>query len=353
MIDALLNAGNIAFSGALAMMLLIAAVEGVGALIGASVSEHLQSLLPDTDVDANAEIDVSEAALGPFTKALGWLRVGQDSRADAAGRLPDDLRPGRHRAAESRQGCIFGSYLPSWIAVPAVSVGSLLLLRAVGGVLSRVIPMEETDAVTEDSFVGLVATITLGTARQGEPAQAKLRDPHGHTHYVMVEPDDPQDAFAASEEVLIIRRMNDRFAVVGYESEVLKGATPRNLKEKNYDRYPDTRRHRRRGDIGSRPDHGPLVPARLKGTFLRAHRHGRAEGHHQRGCPGAADSARDHSREHEHAAAGGAARQRTGADHSRPHADRCHRRVLRACKTDRRLHRQRRADPRPQDHQAG
>ena len=71
---------------------------------------------------------------------------------------------------------IFGSYLPSWIAVPVVSVGSLLLLRAVGGVLSRVIPMEETDAVTEDSFVGLVATITLGTARQGEPAQAKLRD---------------------------------------------------------------------------------------------------------------------------------------------------------------------------------
>ena len=106
---------------------------------------------------------------------------------------------------------IFGSYLPSWIAVPTVSVGSLLLLRAVGGVLSRVIPMEETDAVTEDAFVGLVATITLGTARQGEPAQAKLRDPHGHTHYVMVEPDDPQDAFPASEEVLIIRRMNDRF----------------------------------------------------------------------------------------------------------------------------------------------
>ena len=108
--------------------------------------------------------------------------------------------------------------------MPVVGAGSLLLLRAAGGVLSRVIPMEETDAVTEDSFVGLVATVILGTARQGEPAQAKLRDTHGHTHYVMVEPDDPQAAFAASEEVLIIRRMNDRFAVVGYQSEVLKGA---------------------------------------------------------------------------------------------------------------------------------
>jgi hypothetical protein len=224
MIDALLNAGNIAFSGALAMMLLIAAVEGVGALIGASVSEHLQSLLPETDWDANLEIDASEAIVAPLKKALAWLRVGQVPVLMLLVAFLTIFGLGGIVLQGLVKG-IFGSYLPSWIAVPTVSVGSLLLLRAVGGVLSRVIPMEETDAVTEDSFVGLVATITLGTARQGEPAQAKLRDPHGHTHYVMVEPDDPQDAFAASEEVLIIRRMNDRFAVVGYESEVLKGAT--------------------------------------------------------------------------------------------------------------------------------
>ena len=224
MIDALLNAGNIAFSGALAVMLLIAAVEGVGALIGASVSEHLQSLLPDTDVDANAGIDVSEAALGPFTKALGWLRVGKIPVLMLLVAFLTIFGLGGIVLQSLVKGA-FGSYLPSWIAVPAVSVGSLLLLRAVGGVLSRVIPMEETDAVTEDSFVGLVATITLGTARRGEPAEAKLRDAHGHTHYVMVEPDDPQDAFAASKEVLIIRRMNDRFAVVDYQTELLKGST--------------------------------------------------------------------------------------------------------------------------------
>ena len=40
----------------------------------------------------------------------------------------------------------------------------------------------------------------------------------------MVEPDDPQAAYPASEEVLIVRRMDDRFAVVGYENELLKGA---------------------------------------------------------------------------------------------------------------------------------
>ena len=222
MIDALLDAGNIAFTGSLAVMLLIAAVEGVGALIGASVSEHLQSLLPDTD--ASAEIDLSEAALGPFTRALGWLQVGKVPLLMLLVAFLTIFGLGGIVLQGLVKG-IFGSYLPSWIAVPAVAAGSLLLLRAAGGVLSRVIPMEETDAVTEDSFVGLVATVTLGTARQGEPAQAKLRDAHRHTHYVMVEPDDPLAAFAASEEVLIIRRMNDRFAVVGYESEVLKGAT--------------------------------------------------------------------------------------------------------------------------------
>ena len=77
MIDALLHAGNVAFTGALAVMLLIAAVEGVGALLGTSISEHLRSLLPETDLNANLEIDASEAIVSPFRKALAWLRVGQ------------------------------------------------------------------------------------------------------------------------------------------------------------------------------------------------------------------------------------------------------------------------------------
>ncbi len=140
MIDALLDAGNIAFTGSLAVMLLIAAVEGVGALIGASVSEHLQSLLPDTD--ASAEIDVSEAALGPFTKVLGWLQVGKVPLLMLLVAFLTIFGLGGI-VLQGLVKAIFGSYLPSWIAVPAVSAGSLLLLRAAGGVLSRVIPMEE------------------------------------------------------------------------------------------------------------------------------------------------------------------------------------------------------------------
>ena len=221
MIDALLHGGNVAFTGALAVMLLIAAVEGVGALIGASVSAHLQSLLPETDLDATLEIDASEAIVTPFRKALAWLRVGQVPILMLLVAFLTIFGLGG-LVLQSLVMSVFGRYLPSGIAVTAVFAGSLLPLRAVGGVIARVIPMEETDAVTEDSFIGSVATITLGTARRGRPAEAKLRDVHGHTHYVMVEPDDPQAAFPAPTEVLIVRRVNNRFAVIDFAREVIE-----------------------------------------------------------------------------------------------------------------------------------
>jgi hypothetical protein len=223
-IDALLHAGNVAFTGALAVMLLIAAVEGVGALLGTSISEHLRSLLPETDLNANLEIDASEAIVSPFRKALAWLRVGQVPVLMLLVAFLTIFGLGG-LVLQSVVMEVLGRYLPSGIAVPMAFAGSLLPLRAAGGVIARVIPLDETDAVTEDSFIGSVATITLGTARRGEPAEAKLRDVHGHTHYVMVEPDDSQASFAAPKEVLIVRRLNNRFAVIDLAREMIEDTT--------------------------------------------------------------------------------------------------------------------------------
>ena len=224
MIDALLDAGNVAFTGTLTVMLLIAAVEGVGALLGASVSAQLQSLLPETDLNANLEVDASEAIVSPFRKVLAWLRVGQVPVLMLLIAFLTIFGLGGLVLQTVVMG-VFGRYLPSAIAVPVMFAGSLLPLRAAGGAIARLIPMDETDAVTEDSFIGSVATITLGTARRGEPAEAKLRDVHGHTHYVMVEPDDPQASFAAPMEVLIVRRIDNRFAVVDFAGEMIEDTT--------------------------------------------------------------------------------------------------------------------------------
>jgi hypothetical protein len=71
-------------------------------------------------------------------------------------------------------------------------------------VLAKVLPKDETQSVSQSGLVGRMATIVLGTARQGSPAQAKVRDQHGQTHYVMLEPDEDDASFQAGDSVLLI-----------------------------------------------------------------------------------------------------------------------------------------------------
>ena len=80
--------------------------------------------------------------------------------------------------------------------------------------MARIIPKDETEAVSEKSFVGCVATITIGTASKGKPAQAKLRDRLGNTHYVMVEPDIDGQFFETGSEVLIVMQTGSVFTAI-------------------------------------------------------------------------------------------------------------------------------------------
>ena len=68
-------------------------------------------------------------------------------------------------------------------------------------------PKDETAAVSEKSFIGLDAVITLDTARHKSAAQAKLRDIHGTWHYVMVEPNNSEEEFAQGDNV-VLRRLD-------------------------------------------------------------------------------------------------------------------------------------------------
>lgn len=45
--------------------------------------------------------------------------------------------------------------------------------------------------------------IAQGTARRGNPAQARIRDGHGNFHYVRVEPVDDGASYPQGTEVLI------------------------------------------------------------------------------------------------------------------------------------------------------
>lgn len=189
------------FTAATLLLLLITAVEGIALLLGANVHGWLDDLLPDPH----------DAIEGAFDKPLGWLHVGK---------VPALVLLVLFLAAFALTGFalnmvvqrILGLWLTPWIAVPVAFVTALPVVRILGAGVARVMPTDETFAVTLDTLVGRVATVVAGTARQGYPAQAKVTNQHGQTLYVMVEPD-TSGTFESGASVLLVRQISgSRFA---------------------------------------------------------------------------------------------------------------------------------------------
>lgn len=232
MIAFLLSSQNLPFTVSLTLMLAIAVMEGVSTMIGAGLSDLIDSVLPemDVDLDLDADMDVDADlyvdlnsnlhAPGIFTRLLSWLRVGQ---------VPVLILAIVFLTAFGLVGLfcqsisikVLGQMLPASLAsVPALIV-TFPLVRICGGFLARILPKDETESVSEESFVGRVAVITLGTAAPGKPAQARLSDQHGQSHYVMVEPDLADARFDQGTQVLIVSHQGAIYKAIENPSEAL------------------------------------------------------------------------------------------------------------------------------------
>ncbi|MGH8609539.1 MAG: YqiJ family protein [Gammaproteobacteria bacterium] len=103
------------------------------------------------------------------------------------------------------------AWLQHFLPLPLVSVSAFVValpaVRLVGGALGKVLPQDETFAVSLEDLVGRIATVVTGTASLGIPAQARVRDVHGRSHYVLVEPDSDTE-FTPGTEVLLVRRLS-------------------------------------------------------------------------------------------------------------------------------------------------
>jgi hypothetical protein len=190
------------FAVATLLVLMITAVEGVALLMGANFSGWLDHLIPD---------DPTHGLHTTFDKGLAWLHLG---------RVPVMILLVIFLAAFAVTGFalnlvvhrLLGVWVPTLIAVPAAFITALPLVRIFAAGLVRLLPKDETFAVTLDSLVGRVATILGGTARPGYPAQAKVMNQHGQTLYVMVEPDH-EGTFESGASVLLVRQISgNRFA---------------------------------------------------------------------------------------------------------------------------------------------
>lgn len=183
------------FGAALVLLVALCLVEGLGLLVAHSPSSLLDGLLP--------ELDTLE---GP----LAWLHVG---------RVPVLVLLGLFLMGFVLSGYVLqgflhrltGGYWPAWLmSVPSVLAG-ISTTRLFAGVLAKVIPQEETVAVSEQTLIGRVALVTQGTARQGLAAQAKVKDQHGRTHHILVEPDVAQAVFEEGSQVLLVSKVGARY----------------------------------------------------------------------------------------------------------------------------------------------
>ena len=200
--DLLIQPENLWFTVALAVMLMLGILEVISLLVG-GVTDWLDQLLPHSLMDhSSPELPLDAHSGSVLIECLAWLYLGRVpvlmwlvvflASYGIAGLM-----------AQNIWQMMFNQYLPAWLAGIAVFFMVLPIVRYIAMGLYRILPKDFTTAISSDSLVGSAAHIILGEARQGYPAQAKLKDSFGQTHYVMVEPDMAQILPQGSEILLV------------------------------------------------------------------------------------------------------------------------------------------------------
>jgi Inner membrane protein YqiJ, N-terminal/Inner membrane protein YqiJ, OB-fold len=214
MVDFLLASQNMPFTISLSVMLALALLEGVATVMGMGLSGLIDGLLPDLDLDLDIDMDGPDTpSAGLASKLLGWLRIGEVPAVI----LFIVFLTGFGLIGLGVQSFVqkgLGNLLPAIMAIVPAFILSLPVVRLIGGGIGKIMPKDETDAVSVKSFIGRIAIITQGKASKGNPAEAKLRDKHGHNHYILVEPDGSNEVFEKGTAVVLISQAGAVFKAI-------------------------------------------------------------------------------------------------------------------------------------------
>lgn len=223
MIDFLLSPANTPFVISLAIMLGFTMIEILSASIGVGLSEIVDSLLPEFDGDVDIDIEADADINGPadsLSKLLAWFRVGEVPVimlfiVFLTGFGVSGL------TAQFVMQSITGATFPVYLASVLAFMGAIPTVRVFGGILGKYMPKDETEVVSEESFIGMIATLTLGAAEVGKPAQAKLTDKHNQTHYILVEPDDVKERFEQGDQALVVSKVGALFKIIAADNAAM------------------------------------------------------------------------------------------------------------------------------------
>ncbi len=213
----ILEPHNLPFAVAIALLLFVAIAQivGLGDMFGGDADI-------DLDLDLDAEIDGADAISGGGFLAGLLSLVG-------LGRVPFlvwltlflVLFAAIGVSGQALAISLLGAPLHTGLAAVLTGIGTLPVAGAVSRPVGALLPKDETSAVGLDSLIRRDAEIQTGVARKGSPARSKVEDRHGHPHFVMVEPHDPDVELREGETVLLVRREGQTFFAVQYENRLL------------------------------------------------------------------------------------------------------------------------------------
>jgi len=196
-------------------MLAIGVIELIALLVGFSPSASIDAALPDIDIP---DLDVPEIAgpdihappaelshveAGPLSLILGWFSVGRVPILVLLVIGLTSFAVAGYVVQWTALGAL-GTALNAGLASIPAAIAAAYSTRWLGRFLGRIFPKDHTEAASRRDLVGSYATIIRGTAKKGQPAEAKTTDLRGRTHYILLEPSEAAETYTAGDRVFIV-----------------------------------------------------------------------------------------------------------------------------------------------------
>ncbi|MCT4557712.1 MAG: YqiJ family protein [Pelagimonas sp.] len=104
---------------------------------------------------------------------------------------------------------LFGTPLNTWlVGVPAMAA-AIWFAKGFGAMFARLIPKTETQSVSARHLGRRKGVVSQGTAARGRPAEIRVSDRYGNTHYIRAEPLRDGTEIPQGTEVIVLRHRYD------------------------------------------------------------------------------------------------------------------------------------------------
>lgn len=114
-----------------------------------------------------------------------------------------------------------GASVPVWIAALVAAAGSMPVVRSTSRGLARIIPRDESYAVSDADFVGKVALVSVGPLDQGLPGRVRLKDVFGNWHTVAARASPDSQSLPVGASVLLVDRDAKSFIAISAPADLI------------------------------------------------------------------------------------------------------------------------------------